>query len=185
MATYAWTQDRTSSEYTLGNPPIWWNTTDEAVLVATVPSPSGPGDVLVRTELWAAASGWLEGNPPDASQPSSLYWITMRLLGEVYSDGASGFPDPNALGPAPGVITAAMTPRVMSYNPPTAPSSGGAVWDTSGLVTSQGERGPAKYGSGHPELRVGLYADHVIDALLPGAVNSTWSIWVRCLWRVP
>ncbi len=185
MPSYAWTQDRTNSEYTLGNPPMWWTLSGDPVLVATVPSPSGPGDVLVRTELWAEASGFLEGNVGVPSIESSLYWISMRLMGEVYSAGSGGFPDPNALGAAPAVVTAGMSRRVMSFNHPTSPDSGGIAWDTNGIVTSRGERGPAKYGAGHPELRVGLYADHVLDPFLPGAMNSAWGIWVRCLWRTP
>lgn len=185
MPTYTWTQDRTNNVYTLGNPPIWWNTLNQSVLVATVPSPVGAGDTLVRTELWASAGGWLEGNPGPLFQPSGLFGVAFRMVGEVYVAGSPGFPDPEHLGTVPGVITATMPTTGMAYDATSGAGQGGITWSTPGIVTSKGERGPAKYGSGHPELRVGLYADNVYDALLPGSFNSRWNIWVRCLWRVP
>lgn len=185
MPTYTWTADRTNNVYTLGNPPIWWNTLNHSVLVATVPSPVGAGDVLVRTELYAVAHGGLEGNLPAFTQPSALFGISFRLQGEVYSAGSGGFPDPEALGTSPASITAAMVPQTLSYYDTAPPARGSCSWSTPGIVTSQAERGPAKYGAGHPELRVGLYADNVYDPTLPGALNSSWNIWVRCLWRTP
>lgn len=185
MPTYTWVADRTNNLYTLGNPPIWWNTLNHSVLVATVPSPVGAGDVLVRTELFAVAHGGLEGNLPTPSQPSALYQISIRLQGEVYTAGSPGLPDPQALGTSPAVITAALTPRTLSYFDTTAPARGSCSWSTDGIITSKAERGPAKYGAGHPELRVGMFADNVYNALLPGALNSSWNIWVRCLWRTP
>lgn len=185
MPTYTWTQDRTNNVYTLGNPPIWWNTVGNPQLVATVPSPVGAGDTLVRTEIYATAAGALEGNLPLHSEPSSLYQIVIYLQGEVYTAGSPGFPNPDDLGTSRAVITAVLEPRTLAYYDVVPPARGSCAWSTPGYVTSKGERGPAQYGSGHPELRVGLWADNVIDALMPGALNSAWNIHTRCLWRTP
>lgn len=185
MATYEWTQDRTNSQFSLGNPPPWWTTDGLPVLVATVPSPVGEGDTLVRTELWASAGAWWEGNSFGPLQPSELFGVVIKLMGEVYVSGASGLPDPDALGVASAVITAAAPTTTMAYDSTIEPGRGGVTMSTAGVVTSKGERGPAKYGSGHPELRVGMVGENVLDPDVPGSFNSRWNIWVRCLWRVP
>jgi len=185
VATYTWVQDRTNNQYSLGNAPLWWNTAGSPVLVATVPSPVGSGDTLVRTELYAAATGALEGNMPLHSVSSNLMQAQISLAGEVYVAGSGGFPNPDDLGTSEAVITAQLVPAYAVALEGAFEARVAAAWSTPGYVTSKGERGPAKYGSGHPELRVGLWADNVFDALLPGAMNSTWNIKVRCLWRTP
>lgn len=183
MGQYRWTQNHASHLWTLGNPPTWWNTAATPVQVVATQSPGGAGDVLKRCEISCAMSGTVVGDPIviDAWQMPS---ITMLFLGEVYPTGVAGFPDPSASGTVRAVISAAAAVRSLSM-PDQAHSKISIAYSTDGYVTSKGQRGPAQYGGGHPELRIGMYAMNVADAFLPGELDSSELFTVRALWYTP
>lgn len=184
MGTHTWTQNRVNSLYTVGNPPPWWDATGVAKLAITVDSPSGAGDILQRTEIWARAGAYALGNFGTLDQPWELWSPTIKLLGEVYPIGSTTVPDPDSQGTAPGVITAGLDVDAAAFDPFHA--KGGMVsFSTRGYQTSRGERGPAKYGAGHPQLRVGMNVAGVSSPLYAGFLDSWWNIHVRTLWWTP
>lgn len=184
MGTYTWVQDRTNSLWTLGNTPNWYDSTQTAQVVATVPSPSGAGDILKRCELSARAGSQAVGNFLTLSRAWSLWTPSIRLLGEVFVAGNTTIPDPLSLGTESGVITACLEIDALAASLTDA-QPGVVSFSTKGYVTSHGERGPAKYGSGHPELRVGMNVANVFDPNYVSSMDSWWSIHVRALWYTP
>jgi hypothetical protein len=57
-------------------------------------------------------------------------------------------------------------------------------FDTGGYVTSHAVRGPAKYGGGTPELRIGLWTTNYFDATWLGEADTWTTIHLRALWRI-
>lgn len=183
MGTYEWTNALVANPYTLGNPPSWWTIGGSPIQAISTESPGGPGDILVRAELFVAASATVVNEPLGVS-PFQMYAISLLMLGEVYEVGVGGFPNPSAAGVNSGVISAAAPVTAVSDKDP-AHSVKGVTWSTGGYVTSKGRRGPAKYGPGHPELRIGLWATNVFDGTIIGETDSSETYALRALWYVP
>lgn len=183
MGTYNWANAYVSGFALTGLAPKWWTPSDP-VQAISCESPNGPGDVLVRTEL-SANQGLLNYITGGFANPADWYLLTTVMLGEVYSVGSGGFPDPRAGGVNSGVITAVLGNSVQPIGTATAETDG-LTMQTPGLITSKGRRGPDKYGGGHPELRVGLWTSNCgtwSDTV--GGATSAWTYWLRTLWYTP
>jgi len=181
VPTYEWSNQTIISQATSGTNPQWYTATTPVQMITTQ-SPLGADSRLVRSELffslaWHRFTGvtGTHGNLP----------ISMAALarGEVYSTGSGGFPDPRSNAPGKGVITADAAAFTNSYESDTFLVDSGRI-ATDGFVTSQGERGPADYGGGTPELRIGLFVAHVTSTpLLLAAYDTYWTYHLRALWR--
>lgn len=182
MPTYVWTQKVVQNIYTLGEPPDWWNTALTPVQVVATESPGGPGDILERCEFSANMAAVLTHDPAVAD-PFQLQAISMAFVGEVYSVGAGGFPNPGLDGSVPGVITAMADVTAFAVPDPAA-SKRAVNYSTRGYVSSKGIRGPDKYGGGHPELRIGMFGLNVFNGLDPGVMDSSSTYVVRALWKL-
>lgn len=184
MGTYNWTQAIVAGLHLTSNAPPWWTPTDPVQIISTE-SPGGPGDILVRARLWASQSvlNYITGG---FANPADWWLLNTLLVGEVYSVGTGGFPDPHANGVVPGVISGALNNSVQPIGTATAETDG-LIMQTPGILMSQGKRGPNKYGVGHPELRVGLWTQNC-GTWYPdtvGGATSAWTYQLRALWYTP
>jgi hypothetical protein len=183
MGTYEWTQKVISNVYPLGNEPGWWTLAGDPHQAITCASPNGDGDILVRTEFFASASASVLGDGLGV-EPFQFHAISILFLGEVYPDSAGGFPDPHLDGPSSGVISAVASVTALADPDPTA-SPTVVTYSTRGYVTSKGQRGPRKYGGGHPQIRIGMFGMNLFDEFILGATNSSETYAVRTLWYTP
>jgi hypothetical protein len=178
--TYEWSNHYIADVSVIGTDPDWYAGASP-VQAITTESPLGDGSTLVRSELFLALA-WNRVGPGHETTHALMALLSLSAMGDVYPVGSGGFPDPTTRAEAQ--ITAAGRPVLFD------------VWDganycghgtlgTDGFVTSQGIRGPAKYGGGTPELRVGLKVGNA------GATNlifqeyaCSWTYHLRALWRV-
>jgi hypothetical protein len=178
--TYAWSNAYVSGEETTGTNPTWYTPIDPVRAISTE-SPLGDGSTLVRSELFMHMAWWQLGSASlgEHGQMSSL---AGHAAGEVYPVGAGGFPDPRSQAEAQ---TTADFSALAQTSTIAANTEGFGVLSTGGFVTSQGIRGPAKYGVGTPELRVGLYVSHVaFTGMLTADYSTRWAYHLRALWRI-
>lgn len=185
MSVYRWTTQRNYGQYPpTGSPPPWYTPSGIPKALVRVPSPVGAGDVLVRTRvsgfigIYGADSTWF----PFA--PASQRW---QLLGEVGSSSSLA-PDPTLTGVNDFAFSYDMDPvlTLVDTGSPTSPAPWTLRADTRGEQESRAERGPASYGTAHPNFNLGIVQN--ADTVLPTGVHSIQSYWgftVRCLWRVP
>lgn len=183
--TYVWTTGRNFGQWppTTGLP--LWNTPSGIPKAACrVASPTGPGDVLVRTRV----SGYIGVYAVNANfYPVAAASQLWQLLGEVGSSSSLP-PDPGLTGTNDFAFSWDMD-TVLTLSDTGSPSSA-APWTiratTSGVQESRAERGPASYGAGvHPSFNLGILQnqDGNFNPTLH-SINSYWGFTVRCLWRV-
>lgn len=161
-----------------------WYTAGGPVQAITSQSPGGSGDILVRAELsmhiaFSIANASLRVLP--------LTWPVMSVhaAGEVYPVGGGGFPDPTSSAAPRAVIRGKCGPSSGGWGTFGTSSWEAGAYDLDNIV-SRGKRGPAQYGGGHPELRVGLWVGNVGNTeLVFNAYNSWWAYQLSCIWYVP
>ena len=180
---YEWTNAYVEGADTMGHTIPWYTDTAPEKLITTE-SPSGPGDILVRAELFVQ-TGYYSFNTSPAAMPNVIGWPCIYLAGEVYSVGAGGFPDPHAANSRAQLRASYVMPG-MNYLDHNGNPWAVAQGSTPGFVTSKGIRSPAEYGAGHPEYRVGVWCSNIgTSHLLVGTGEATWSASLACLWKVP
>lgn len=187
MGTYHWVSARASDSYPGGgaSAPAWIQTTGAPSTLLTVPSPSGPGDVLERVEV----AGWIGVQIADISVGTRSYLpavLETLLLGEVTTGGTP--PDPSSAGEYEFAFTANMDWSSQLTNlsgiVPTVIANMRAT--TGGYVTSKAKRGPAKYGSGSPEFVLVCHTENEsFYNYATSGLSSWWGFYARCLWYVP
>lgn len=183
MGSYQQTNAWVSSQTVPGTQADWYTPTTPVQAISSE-SPGGPGDVLKYARL-SMSIGVSEYHAFSLAKPAIFPYLSLAALGEVYEVGTAGFPDPTSSAAPSGVISAT---ACMSGGYTVLTSGDATEWGTmtTGEVVSRGQRGPAKYGPGHPELRIGLFVAGIVLTDLPlDQYYSTWTYWLRCLWYVP
>lgn len=184
MATYEWSAGIYQAVNALGTPPKWspYPLPMTATLAISTQSPLGAGSYLERCELYIAASATLASTASIAEKHQAEA-VNILALGRVYSTGSAGIPDPSATGASEAAITAVAQARgVRGAAGTDTPSA--VIYATDGYVTSHAVRGPAKYGGGTPELRIGIYTPNLYNGLWIGTADTTELYHVRALWRI-
>jgi len=183
MGTYEQSHKYIEGALTPGTQPPWYTAGGPVQAIASQ-SPGGPGDILIRSEL-SIHLGFTIANATLRITPLTWPALSVHAAGEVYSVGTGGFPDP----------TSSAAPRAVIRGK-CGPSTGAMqVWNTSSWeagsydldnIVSRGKRGPAFYGAGHPELRIGLWVGNIGNTqLLFNTYNSWWAYDLSCIWYVP
>lgn len=183
---YKWVTGRNTGppEHFAAPADAWYTPAGGVTTALSVPSPTGPGDILERVEVAA----WISVTSPDASTlgffPQSARTL---LIGDVGAIGA-GAPD----GTADGAYEFAFswecfwTVNIVPFDWLADITPTYLQTSTPGYVTSKARRGPDTYGDVHPAFNLGVatpgseYLDLTIEAN-----GSTWSITARTLWRTP
>lgn len=181
MGRYQWTNKPVAHVWGLGYQPDWYTETT-GVMLGSVESPGGPGDVLHEVQVSYSAAMHASAGliTPD---PGQLWCMSTLLIGEVYSVGTGGFPDPSQ-PTEQGHAIRAFAPVVSVALDPSDDSKGIMTMSTGGVVRSQAKRGPAEYGAGHPEVRIGCWTSNIFDTMFFGATNSSMTLWISALWYV-
>ena len=163
---------------------VSWYTDTAPVQAITLESPSGPGDVLVRSELFVQV-GYYTFETIGFPNVNSIPWTNVVAALEVYSVGAGGFPDPRQADQRAQNRVAFRVPGAV-YLDKNGNQYAQATGSTDGYVVSKGIRSPAQYGPGHPEARVGLWTSLIGSSFLAlGLGQGTWVYHLSCIWDVP
>lgn len=184
MASYEWSEGLYEAVSPLGTPPKWspYPLPMTPVLAISTQSPLGAGSYLERCELLVAASATLAVSATIAEKHQAEA-VNILAAGEVYSTGTAGIPDPRSGATAPAAITAVATLRAVRGDAGSDTPSA-CVYSTGGYVTSQAVRGPARYGGGTPELRIGIYTPNLYNGLWIGTADTSELYVIRALWRI-
>jgi hypothetical protein len=184
VVTYKWSSALIEAATPLGHPPVWapFPIPTGPTLAASTQSPLGAGSYLERCELYATGGGIV--TPTTTwSDVYSAAAMSVILIGEVYATGSAGIPDPRTGTDVPAAVTAAADMQVAFQGLSTSPEAT-LRFSTGGYVTSHAVRGPAKYGGGTPELRIGLWTTNYFDATFLGETDTWSTVHVRALWRI-
>lgn len=184
MPHYEWSQGIYEAVNPLGTPPKWspYPLPMPPTLAISTQSPLGAGSYLERCRVFVAASATLASTATIAEKHQAEA-INILVLGDVYSVGSAGIPDASASGPSSGVVSAVACARALRGDAGTDTQSA-LAYSTGKWVDSEAVRGPAKYGGGTPELRIGIYTPNLYNGLWIGTADTTEVYVVRALWRI-
>lgn len=179
--TYEWTNVYDARVgYSTYTPP-WW--TSSSALVSTAVSPLGPGSTLVKCAV-GIDIGIYCYTVGAFSNPAEGWMHDMVFGGEVYEVGSTTFPFIKGHTNE----TLAIAGECQTYTQQVGGKVDGTFgtrYQTGGLVWSEAKRGPDKYGSGTPELKVAVAFSNtgvITDEM--GGFTISERFWVRALWRI-